>query len=69
MVGGGRRALRADARARAAGHGEEESHGAGGGYRVVIAGHDADAIAEVIRKLGDLEAFNGPGVLLKIDQP
>ncbi|HVQ41230.1 MAG TPA: hypothetical protein VMS54_03450 [Vicinamibacterales bacterium] len=40
-----------------------------GGYRVVIAGFDADAIAEVIRRLGELEAFSGPGRLLKIDEP
>jgi hypothetical protein len=40
-----------------------------GGYRVVIAGRDADAIAEVIRRLGELEVFNGPGLLLKIDEP
>jgi len=36
---------------------------------VVIAGRDADAIAEVIRRLGELEVFNGPGLLLKIDEP
>jgi hypothetical protein len=40
-----------------------------GGYRVVIAGRDADAIAEVIQRLGALETFSGPGLLVTIDQP
>ena len=37
-----------------------------GAYRVVIAGHDADAIAEVIQKLGELETFSGPGRLVAL---